>query len=419
MHGLDSLVVSAGEVVGAEDIFGVVVPDVQQAVILPAFGFLGGDPLCDLHIELFVLPRGHEVDLAVVGLADVYGVAPAAQLQIDHVFQAGGHGVRVVAQDAVPEGGVGQVEFLLGLQQLLPLQVIPGTAVEQIGLLQLVQIAVHRLIVQGPVLGFEIVGDGFGGERIAYMIKSVLHHPLQLVDLVDLIAPDDVGENGGVVDVADDGINFVPGIVLQMGGREAAEADIVRQLLPGVPHFGILAFEGEVLRKGQGENAEGDVAPGEIGGDFGGHHAGVGAGHIQVHVKVRLQGVDDFFPALDLLHLVQKEVGGSAGAEAAFQLGVHLLGGHVVVLHGVEAVADDLLRWDAALAQLIHDHLQNRGLPAAAHAGQNFHERGIGIGHNFFGIGRSVDHVGPPPFDHSIPQKYIVVNIFAVINRKT
>ena len=290
---------------------------------------------------------------------------------------------------------------------------------EQIGLLQLVQIAVHRLVVQGPVLRFEIVGDGFGGERIAYVIKSVLHHPLQLVDFVDLIAPDDVGENGRIIDVADDGINFVLGVILQMGGREAAETDVVRQLLPGVPHLGVLALECQVLCEGQSENAEGDVAPSEIGGDFGGHHAGVGAGHIQVHVKVRLQGVDHLFPALDLLHLVQKEVGGSVGAEAAFQLRVHLLGGHVVVLHGIEAVADDLLRRDAALAQLIHDHLQNRGLPAAAHAGQNFHERGIGIGHNFFGIGRSVDHVGPPPFDHSIPQKYIVVNIFAVINRKT
>lgn len=41
MHPMDSFIVPARKIVCAQNVFGVVVPDVQQAVIFPAFRFFG------------------------------------------------------------------------------------------------------------------------------------------------------------------------------------------------------------------------------------------------------------------------------------------------------------------------------------------------------------------------------------------
>ena len=98
MHPMDSFIVPAHKIVCAQNVFGVVVPDVQQAAIFPAFRFFGGDSLRDLDIELFILTGRHKVNFSVIGFPDVHGIPPAAKLQIHHVFQAGRHSIPVVAQ---------------------------------------------------------------------------------------------------------------------------------------------------------------------------------------------------------------------------------------------------------------------------------------------------------------------------------
>ena len=59
-------------------------------------------------------------------------------------------------------------------------------------------------------------------------IEGVFHHTLQLVNLANLITLYNVRENGGVIDVTDNGVDFVLRVVLQMGHRKAAKANIVR-----------------------------------------------------------------------------------------------------------------------------------------------------------------------------------------------
>ena len=80
MHRVDSFIVPAHKIVCAQNVFGIVVPDVQQAVIFPAFRFFGGDPLRDLDIELFILTGRHKVNFSVIGFPDVHGIPPAAGL---------------------------------------------------------------------------------------------------------------------------------------------------------------------------------------------------------------------------------------------------------------------------------------------------------------------------------------------------
>ena len=49
------------------------------------------------------------------------GVSSAAKLQVHDILKAGCHAVSVVAKDAVPQGGVRKIEFLLRFQDLLTL----------------------------------------------------------------------------------------------------------------------------------------------------------------------------------------------------------------------------------------------------------------------------------------------------------
>ena len=157
MHGLDALVISSCERIGCENIFGIVVADLQQSLILPFLRLFRTNLLRHLHIELFILPHCHKIDLAAARLADMDGVSSTAKLQVHDILKAGSHAVRVIAENAVSQGGVRKIEFLLRFQDLLTLQIKAGAAVKQIRLFQLFQVAVNRFVVQRTVFRFQII----------------------------------------------------------------------------------------------------------------------------------------------------------------------------------------------------------------------------------------------------------------------
>ena len=86
MHRLDALVVSSRELIRCENIFGVVIVDFQQPVVFPFFRFQRMKLLRHLHIELFILPYCHKVDLAAAGFADIDGIPSAAKLQVHDIL---------------------------------------------------------------------------------------------------------------------------------------------------------------------------------------------------------------------------------------------------------------------------------------------------------------------------------------------
>ena len=115
--------------------------------------------------------------------------------------------------------------------------------------------------------------------------------------------------------------------------RETAQAHEVCKLCLRLSNLGILAFEHQVLAKGQGEDAERHIPSRQIGRDLRGHHTGVGACHIQVNIEVRRQRIDDLFPALDFLNLIEKQIGFSIGRKTLFKLCIHLLCRHILIFH--------------------------------------------------------------------------------------
>ena len=175
--------------------------------------------------------------------------------------------------------------------------------------------------------------------------------------------------------------------------RETAQAYIVDKLRLRLSHLGIMAFEHQVLAKGQSEDAERYISSRQIGWDLRGHHARVRARHIQVNIKVRCQRIDDLFPALDFLNLIEKQIGFSIGRKTLFKLCVHLLCRHILIFHWVIAATDNALLRDVMLRfQSLHNHFQDRWLSAAAHSREDFYKWRIHISHNLLYIQRSVNH---------------------------
>ena len=289
---------------------------------------------------------------------------------------------------------------------------------QEIGFFQLFEVGIDRLIVQRAMLRFQVIGDGFCRKSVADIGERIFHHTLQLIHFADLAAPDDIRKDGRLIDIPHDGVHFVLRIGPQMSCRKSAQTDIIGQLCVDILNFRILALEGQIFLKRQRIDAKRNIAPREIGGNFRGHHAGVGARYIEVHITIRRKGIDNALPAVDLLHLIQKEIGPLLRAKPGFEGRKHLLCGHILVLHGVEAHTDDLFRGDVSFCQqFFHDHFQDSGLAAAPHTRQYFNERSVRISHDLVQIQRSFDHC-----DHLhsfiILQFRLKINLVFKYNRK-
>ena len=136
---------------------------------------------------------------------------------------------------------------------------------KQVRLFQLLQITVNCFIVQRTVFRFQVIRNGLCREGIAHIVEGILDHSFQLVDLPHLIALDNIREDRGVVNITHDGVDLVLRELLQMRCRETAQAYIVDKLRLRLSHLGIMAFEHQVLAKGQSEDAERYISSRQIG----------------------------------------------------------------------------------------------------------------------------------------------------------
>ena len=160
----------------------------KQPLIFPLFCLFRIDLLCDLNINFPVLPHRYKINLSIAGLSHIDGISPAAKLQVHNVFKAGSHAVRVITENAVPQGGIGQIELFLSFQDFLSLQIVSGATVKQICLFQLFQITVNRFIVKGAALCFQVVRNRLCRKGVADIVEGIFDNALQLVDFSDLIS---------------------------------------------------------------------------------------------------------------------------------------------------------------------------------------------------------------------------------------
>ena len=152
MHGNDPLVITTSELVCAKNILGIVITDLQQALIFALLGLFGVNTLSDLNIKFLVLPGCNEVNLAISGLADIDRISTAAQFKVYDIFQTACNSIIIITENAITERCIRKIEFLLCFQNLLAIEVIPGTPMQQVSLLQLFKIAIYSFVVERSAL---------------------------------------------------------------------------------------------------------------------------------------------------------------------------------------------------------------------------------------------------------------------------
>lgn len=125
MHCFDSLIVAAGKIICQQYIFGVVVVNVEQALILTLCGFLGLYLLGYLNIDFFILAACYEIYLTVGGLSDIDSITSAAEFKVYNIFKACCYSVGIITEHAVSQRSIGKVELLLRFQNFSSLEAIP------------------------------------------------------------------------------------------------------------------------------------------------------------------------------------------------------------------------------------------------------------------------------------------------------
>gem|GEM_PF-2023521 len=89
MHDLDTVDIACGQFIQRYYIFRVMVFDLKQVGNL-SVGFLR-QIAAHLHIEPFVPPHGHKVNLLGGVFADIHIIALTSKLEVHNVFQHGGY----------------------------------------------------------------------------------------------------------------------------------------------------------------------------------------------------------------------------------------------------------------------------------------------------------------------------------------
>ena len=112
MHRNDSLIIATCKRICAQNILGIVVANLQQALVFSLLGLFGIDALRNLDIELLVLTSGNKVYFTIAGFSDTNGISTATQFKVDNIFKTTCNRIIVIAEDTVSEGGIGQIEFL-------------------------------------------------------------------------------------------------------------------------------------------------------------------------------------------------------------------------------------------------------------------------------------------------------------------
>ena len=113
MENLHSLVIAARVIVGAQHVFGIIVPNIQKPPVCTLLRFSGAKFLRHLNVQLVFPLCGDEIDFAMLQLSRGYGISPPEQFQINRIFQHGENAVGRITQHAVTQSGIGKVEFFL------------------------------------------------------------------------------------------------------------------------------------------------------------------------------------------------------------------------------------------------------------------------------------------------------------------
>ena len=67
-------------------------------------------------------------------------------------------------------------------------------------------------------------------------------------------------------------------------------------------------MEQKIFTERQGHDMETYIPARQIGGQFRGKQAGIGSGHINIHIPIHHEGIDGFLPLFHFLDLIEQDI---------------------------------------------------------------------------------------------------------------
>ena len=101
-----------------------IVVDPEKVAKLAKASLFGGDAHRHLHVDHFVFPGAHEVDLAVAQHPDAYGPAILKELEIDRILKDFPEVGLSESTEGAAQAEVLEVELLADLEEPLALDVV-------------------------------------------------------------------------------------------------------------------------------------------------------------------------------------------------------------------------------------------------------------------------------------------------------
>ena len=115
----------------------------------------------------------------------------------------------------------------------------------------------------------------------------------------------------------------------------------------------------------------------QVGGILGGQKIRIGAGHIDVAVKIHPEGIYRILPLVDALDLVKKQVGTLFLRQPLLHIPVQFLCGHSAEVHGFKIHLDDLIIAYSVLTQMKDHKFHQTGFSTAPDACDDLDRLGI------------------------------------------
>ena len=218
---------------------------------------------------------------------------------------------------------------------------------------------------------------------------------MEKVHVPDLVVLNHIPHEGRVVDAAEICHGRLPSAAEVPQTRKASKGKVVLEKLlvrRRRPFRGgeVETTQCPILGEGERLNVNLDVPAGEVSGEVPGEHPGVGPCEVDIAVPIHPQRIDDSLPARNLLYLVEEEVGTrSAVRRLSSEVVEQLLGSADGQADGGLEVEPDRLGSWMVLADLLSDKVEDGGLSAAAHSGEDLDDRGVGVWRDAVGVARA------------------------------
>lgn len=103
------------------------------------------------------------------------------------------------------------------------MHVVPRATLDNISFCKFIKVSIDSFDVQIAILTANIFRKGKSGKSLPKVIENIFNDSFKLVNFANLIALNNVSKNNRIVNITNNGINFIKIKIVKMNGKKTAE----------------------------------------------------------------------------------------------------------------------------------------------------------------------------------------------------